>query len=288
MWQARYVAERLGDDAAELVVIKTKGDRIQNAAFNQIEGTGFFTKEIEEALLACEIDLAVHSLKDLPTKTADGLILAAVPKRENPADVLVARQDSIDVNMPIGLKQGAVVGTASARRQAQLSHLRPDIKTIPIRGNVGTRINKLSEGFCSAVVLAAAGIARLQLDVTGFTATPIPFDMFLPAPGQGALGLQARAKDERVLSAVLPLNDEKSHICVTAERAFLNEFGGGCHIPLGALALIDDNGMVVLDGLVAAADGSVVFREQTSAADPAEAGRLLANILKAKGAGEVL
>lgn len=284
--QAHYAAERIGADT-DIIVIKTGGDRVQNVSFDKMEGKGFFTKEIEEALLAEEIDLAVHSLKDLPTENPAGLALVAVPERENTADLLLIEKGAADTSLPLHLKKGASVGTSAVRRRAQISCVRPDITIKPIRGNVSTRLRRLKEGFCDAIVLAAAGLARLSADTGDFYIRDLSLDGFLPAPGQGALALQAREDDEAVKMCTAPLNDLASFRQVTAERAFLQEFGGGCHIPLGALAKTIGSD-IVLEGLVAAPDGSAFYRDSLTGKDPIETGRSLAEILKAKGAEKVL
>ena len=287
MWQARHIAESLGTDKTEIVIIKTQGDHIQNVSFDKMEGKGFFTKEIEEALLKKDIDIAVHSLKDLPTQMPAGLVLAAVPEREDPADILLIRKEKAAQSAPFPLEDGAIIGTSSIRRLAQLKCARPKLEVKALRGNVNTRLRKLHEGEYDAIILAAAGLKRLNLDLSQFVTQRISFDVFLPAPGQGALALQVREDDKTALDAVAALNDEKTLRAVRAERSFLNAFGGGCHIPLGALATIHEN-EISLDGLVAAPDGMSIYRAVVNNSSPEAAGEALADILKEKGAMSVI
>ncbi|MCL2025865.1 MAG: hydroxymethylbilane synthase [Leptospirales bacterium] len=285
MIQARYVADRLKNVDTEIVVISTKGDQIQNVSFNKMEGKGFFTKEIEDALLNNVIDLAVHSLKDLPTDITPGLTLVAVPPREDPSDVILVRKEKAAEAAPFPLIEGAVVGTSSIRRLAQLKSVRHDLDVRPLRGNVNTRLRRLAQGDYDAIILASAGLNRLKIDVSEFLAKTIAFDVVLPSPGQGALGLEVRSGDIETIEAVLPLNDKDSMACVSAERAFLQGFGGGCNIPLGALALTTAGG-ISLDGLIAAPDGSVVYRATVLGSDPVETGKRLAETIKKKGSGK--
>jgi hydroxymethylbilane synthase len=285
MAQARYVAARLDGFDTEIVVIVTKGDHIQNVSFEKMEGKGFFTKEIEDALIDKRIDLAVHSLKDLPTELPAGLALVSVPAREDPSDVLLIRKEKLADAAPFPLAEGAVVGTSSIRRSAQLKSTRHDLDIRPLRGNLNTRINKLSEGLYDAIILASAGLNRLGCDLSGLAVVTLTFDVILPSPGQGALGIETRADDENTKCAAMSLNDPDSFACVTAEREFLKEFGGGCHIPLGALA-ISSAGDIVLDGLIASPDGSMVYRAAVSGSDPVETGKALAEAIRRKGGGK--
>jgi hydroxymethylbilane synthase len=287
MWQARHVAGRLGEDRTEIIVIKTQGDHIQNVSFDKMEGKGFFTKEIEEALLSGKVDLAVHSLKDLPTENPKGLAVAAISEREDPSDLLLIRREKKADSFPLPLDEGAVVGTSSMRRMAQLKSLRPDLKIEALRGNVNTRLRKLRERVYDAIVLAAAGLKRLELDLSDLEIMTIPYDVFLPAPGQGALALQIRGDDAVTRAAVETLNDEETRLMITAERSFLNSFGGGCHIPLGARAVPAPEG-IRLEGVVAAPDGSKAYRESVAGPDPVALGIRLAMILKEKGADALI
>lgn len=235
--QSEWVAQRLRDAhtdlQVEIVVIKTQGDRDQNSALNKFAGKGIFTKEIEDALLAREIDLAVHSLKDLPTELPQGLMLALPPRREDPRDLLVA-------SVPLtALPQGALVGTGSARRREQLRRLRPDLRFDEIRGNVATRVRKWREGQYDATVLACAGVARLTPESAGLQpgeSHPLSVLQCVPAAGQGLLGLEHREQDSETADLLAGIADAESQFAFLAERAFLAELDGGCHIPAGALA----------------------------------------------------
>ena len=287
LWQAHHVADLLGQDQCEIVIIKTQGDRIQNVSFDKMEGKGFFTKEIEEALLTERVDLAVHSLKDLPTENPPGLIVGAIPERGNWGDLLLIRSGHHQPGGDIPLRKGAVVGTSSMRRLAQLRQARPDLTIEALRGNVNTRLRKLREGMYDAIVLAAAGMERLELDLSDLTVAELSPGIFLPAPGQGALGLQIRAKDEATLKAIVPLNHGNTARAVAAERAFLHHFGGGCHIPLGALAQVEGE-TITLTGTVASPEGTGAHRQSITGTDPEETGARLAALLKAEGADSLL
>ncbi len=233
-WVAARLKERSKEHEVELVVIKTTGDRDQTSALNKFAGKGIFTKEIEAELLAGNIDLAVHSLKDLPTELPEGLALAPPPAREDPRDAVVASVPLKDLPL------GAVVGTGSARRRAQLQAVRPDLEFREIRGNVPTRVRKWREGQYDAVVLAAAGVARLGLEVAGLIESEfhiLDYEQCIPAPCQGILGLEIREGDDQVLELLGSLTDTEANLQARAERAFLRELGGGCHLPAGAIAL---------------------------------------------------
>jgi hydroxymethylbilane synthase len=284
-WQAEWVAERLrapGIDVT-LVPITTRGDR-QQGPIGSLGGRGLFTKEIQRALLDGDADLAVHSLKDLPTEPVPGLSLAAVPERGPIGDVLVSRR----FHSFATLAEGAAVGTGSMRRRAQLLHARPDLAIRDIRGNVDTRLRKLDEGQVDAIVLAEAGLRRL-----GFAEhirEVLPREIILPAVGQGALGLETRTEDTAVRDAVGRLDHPSSHAAVTAERTMLFTLQGGCLAPVGAWCRADDAGRLTLTGRVLSADGSEKV-EATHSADPADAeplGRQVAHDLLAQGAGELI
>ncbi|MFB3879751.1 MAG: hydroxymethylbilane synthase [Armatimonadota bacterium] len=281
--QAEWVADRLRELGAsvELKVVRTQGDADAKARAEM--GTGVFVKEIEEALRRGEVSLAVHSLKDLPTGTRDGLTLAAVPEREDPSDALVTR----DRATLSGLSPGGRVGTGSARRIAQLRAARPDLSFLPIRGNVDTRLRKLDQDDYDALVLASAGLVRLGLEAR--IAQRLPFDICLPAPGQGALALQAREDDPEMATFVSQLDHAPSRAAVSAERAFLEQLGGGCAIPVGALAEVDGERMF-LDGVVAGQDGEVLLRERREgpASSPQALGAELAQQLLAMGADRLV
>jgi len=244
LWQARTVAgllaQRLGLEA-EIEVIKTRGDRIQNVAFAKMEGKGFFTKELQEALFDRRIDLVVHSLKDLPTESPEGLEVIAIPERANPADLLLARKHSLEIapNNPMGLADGAVLGTSSLRRAAQALALRPGLRVKALRGNVPTRIRKLRDGEYDAILLAAAGVRRLAIELDDLDTLELPPEVMLPAPGQGALAIECRAGDP-LTSPLAALDHGAVAAAVGAERSLLDLLGGGCHLPLGCLAAVAD------------------------------------------------
>ncbi|MBI2254875.1 MAG: hydroxymethylbilane synthase [Proteobacteria bacterium] len=243
--------------AVEIVIIKTTGDQIQDRALSEIGGKGLFTKEIEEALVDGRIDVAVHSMKDVPTQLPDGLEIACLLEREDPRDVLISRKGNSIATLP----QGAVIGSASLRRQAQLLALRPDLKVITLRGNVGTRLNKLANGDADATLLALAGLKRLgKADV----ATAI-LDMteMLPAVAQGAIGLEIRATDRRMQDLLAPLHHAATAAAVTAERACLAELEGSCRTPIAAHAEIKGD-QLHLTALIALPNGSRVHRDERS------------------------
>ncbi|MCP4717285.1 MAG: hydroxymethylbilane synthase [Deltaproteobacteria bacterium] len=287
LWQAEHVAAQLGRDNTDIKIIKTKGDHIQNVSFDKMEGKGFFTKEIEAALLDGSVDLAVHSLKDLPTEMVPQLRLAAITRRANPFDVLLIRPEAYAEDRMLQVKPGSVIGTSSLRRRAQLKCADSSIVEKALRGNVNTRLSKLREGSYDAIVLAQAGIMRLELDVSDLRKHELPADVVLPAPAQGALGLQIRANDSAALAAAAVLNHSETERAVTAEREFLHHFGGGCQVPLGALALVLGSD-IMLTGVVASPDGQKSIKTSVRAGSPEAAGRELARIIKAKGADALL
>ena len=287
LWQAEYVADRLRPLAAprsvELVLIQTSGDLIRDLPLSQIGGDGLFTKEIQRALLANAVDVAVHSLKDLPTTHVEGLTLGAVPVRGPTGDVFVSRRHRRFDDLP----QGAVVATSSLRRRAQALHRRPDLKLTTIRGNVETRLRKLDEQGLDAIILAQAGLERLGL-AAHITEILDPSWM-LPAVGQGALGLECRADDAAALAVLGPLNDGPTRAAVLAERALLRGLGGGCLVPIGARGVADGD-RLTLRAAVLAPDGSRrVADEARGPAGEAEAvGQALAERMLAHGARELL
>ena len=247
LWQADHVKaqlEELGHEV-KIKVIKTKGDKIQNLSFDKLEGKGFFTKELEEALLDQSVDLAVHSHKDLPTEHPEGLVIAAVSEREDPADLLLINRESTDFDQKWNLMKEAVVGTGSARRKAQLLHHRPDIELKDLRGNVPTRIQKLKDEGYDAIMLAAAGISRLELDLSAFHVERLNPKVFVPAPAQGVLGLQIRESDSELATILEALNDAETAHQISVERRILNLFQGGCQMPLGAYAKATDDKLSV-------------------------------------------
>jgi hydroxymethylbilane synthase len=287
LWQAKHVAGLLRPLAAprpvELVEIETVGDAVRDRALSQIGGDGLFTKEIQVALLAGAVDVAVHSLKDLPTTPVEGLTLAAVPPRGPTGDVFVSRRHASFAALPAG----AVVATSSLRRRAQLLHRRPDLKPVNIRGNVETRLRKLAEQDLDATILAEAGLVRLGL--AEHATEVLDPSWMLPAVGQGALGLECRAADAATLSLLSRLNDEATHRAVRAERALLRGLGGGCQVPIGAAAVVEGDALR-LRGVVLPPDGTKRVEDAVSgpADRPEELGQRLAAMLLAKGARELL
>lgn len=262
----------------ELTTIVTTGDHRRPLA--PLVAPGIFVKEMEEALLSRRIDLAVHSLKDMPTDIPLGLALAAVTERLDPRDVLISPGGQL-----AELPPGATIGTGSWRRTAQLRAYRPDLKVVPMRGNVPTRLQKVSSGEVNGVIVAAAGVIRLGLQqkITQY----LPPAIFLPPVGQGALAIEIRDSDKDIVRLVAPLNHEPSQRGVTAERAFLHTLGGGCHTPVGALATIIGN-TVRLQGMVASSDGRHIIRDVAEGNDPAEVGRRLGERMLAAGAAALM
>jgi hydroxymethylbilane synthase len=292
MWQADHVRRALLEAhpglKVEIEIIRTTGDALPEPSLARIGGKGVFTKEIENALLKRDVDLAVHSLKDLPTQLADGLCLAALLEREDPADALVAREGRTLAQLPAGAK----LLTGSFRRQAQLLHRRPDLKIAPMRGNVQTRLSKFDRSDASAMILACAGLARLNL-ADRITERLDPA-AFLPACGQGALAVEVRAEDLRTADLCRPLDDRPTRLATTAERAFLAALGGGCLAPIGAYGRWPDGAEdLALTGMVASPDGSRLVRRTVAGAaresrDAAALGERLAERLRADGAEEIL
>jgi hydroxymethylbilane synthase len=284
-WQAEWVKDRLAERGAEveIKIIRTTGDRFESVPLAQSGSKGIFIKEIEDALLTGDIDLAVHSLKDLPTDQPPGLIVAAVPEREDARDVLISRNGDKLADLPAG----AVVGTGSLRRQAQLIWARRDLKVAAVRGNVDTRIKKLDRDDFDALMLAAAGLRRLGLDgrITEFLS---PATM-CPAVGQGALAIEAREDSSSVLNFLEPLDHAATHHAVRAERAMLRHLGGGCQLPIAAHATLND-GSLRLTGVVASPDGSKLIRAEADGhfADPESLGARVAEDLKMQGAMALL
>lgn len=236
LWQANFVKSKLekAGKSVEIKIIKTQGDKIQNLSFEKLEGKGFFTKELEEVLLKKEIDLAVHSCKDLPTENPKGLTLAAVSLREDPSDLLIIRKEALDEKLKWKVKQKANVGTSSSRRKAQLLHFRPDLKLSDLRGNVPTRIDKLRKKQYDAIMLAAAGIERLELDLSEFHVEKLPVKEFVPAPAQGVLAFQIRESDKTLNKFINEVFNHPEIFATTKiEREILRRFEGGCQMPLG-------------------------------------------------------
>ncbi len=282
LWQANHVKDRLTalGHQVELRVIVTTGDRVLDRRLENVGGKGAFLKEIEEALLARDVDLAVHSLKDVPIALPGGLALCATLERADPRDAYLSRGAKL-----AALPAAARVGTTSLRRQALLRALRPDLGLEDLRGNVDTRIRRLREGRFDAILLAAAGLTRLgRSDEITECLDP---RAFVPAPGQGAIALECRADDAAVREAVASLDHAPTARAVTAERAFLAALGGGCNVPLGAHAFADGE-QLELVGFVAAVDGSTVLRGETRGTQPAAVGEALARVLLERGARPLL
>jgi hydroxymethylbilane synthase len=261
--------------------IVTKGDRILNVTLSKVGGKGLFVKEIEQALLDGKIDFAVHSMKDMPSEMPPGLVIGAVPVRETPTDALL----SIDGKTLDELPSGAVVGTSSLRRQAQILAYRPDLKVKPVRGNLETRIRKMQEGQFDAIILATSGLKRM--DWENKICQELTADVMLPAVGQGALAVQCRADDEELLAVLQRLNHEETKKAVSAERSFLHAFQGGCHLPIAAHATLEQD-EIHLTGLVADPGGQAVIKKGIRGNDPEKIGKDLAACLKEEGAGRLL
>ncbi|MGZ3822142.1 MAG: hydroxymethylbilane synthase, partial [Mucilaginibacter sp.] len=243
LWQANFVKDRLAENniAAELKIIKTQGDRILNLSFDKLEGKGFFTKELEEELLAGSIDLAVHSHKDLPTENPPGLIIAAVSEREDPSELLLILKDCVDVRQKLSVKFGGTVGTSSNRRKAQLLAFRPDLEIQELRGNVQTRIGKLRDEKYDAIMLAKAGVSRLAIDLSEFYVEELTPTEMVPAPAQGVLAIQINEGDRELFDALQVLNHPEVAKELDVERRVLKLFGGGCHLPLGCYCRKDED-----------------------------------------------
>lgn len=236
LWQANFVKDKLEalGHQVRIIIIKTQGDRIQHLSFDKMEGKGFFTKELEQALLSKKVDLAVHSCKDLETNHPEGLTIAANSSRANPADLLLVNPDFYDEGQLWNLAKNARVGTSSARRKVQLKERRPDIELLDIRGNVPTRVGKLRDGNFDAIVLAKAGIDRLEFDYSDLKAFEFSPEEFIPAPAQGVLALQTRSDDRELIEVLRNIHNEEVGSCISIERKVLNLFDGGCQLPLGA------------------------------------------------------
>jgi hydroxymethylbilane synthase len=283
LWQANHVKARLEGlgQPVEIRTITTSGDRTLDRRLEAVGGKGAFLKEIEEALLARDVDLAVHSLKDVPTQLPAGLELCAFLERADPRDALVSRSGAgLDA-----LPRGATLGTTSLRRQSQLRARRPDLVVADLRGNVDTRLRRLREGAFDAVLLAAAGLTRLGR--AGEITEILDPDVLLPAPGQGVVALECRAGDGRVQATVASLHHEPTARAVTAERAFLARLGGGCNVPLGALAQADGGGLR-LRAFVGREDGSAALRSSSQGVDPQRLASAVAEDLLSRGARELL
>ena len=262
-------------------VITTKGDRVLDRPLPEIGGKGLFTSELENALLAGEVDAAVHSLKDLPVEDSPGLVVAAIPEREAAHDVLVASNGYTLANLP----EGARVGTCSLRRTAQLLALRPDLTVLPLRGNVDSRVRKVMNGEYDAIILAQAGLTRLGLQA--HISEIFALNLMLPAPGQGALAVQCRADDAETRKLLAAIHDPFTAAAVDAERSFLSGLGGGCSLPVAAFAE-KTNGQIILTGAVISADGKQSIRLSAVDKEPQQLGQRLADLVLERGAAELL
>ncbi|MCU0364304.1 MAG: hydroxymethylbilane synthase [Ignavibacteriaceae bacterium] len=288
LWQANFVKKELEKKnknvTVEIKIIKTKGDKILNVALSKIGDKSLFTKELEIELLNKNIDLAVHSLKDLQTEIPKGLKLAAVTKRHNVQDVLIAREKGTTI---FNLPENANVATGSLRRRCQLLHLRPDLNIVELRGNVPSRIKKFLDSDWDAIILARAGVERLKLNK--HISSIIKIDVMLPAVGQGALGIETRASDKFVNDIVHSIHHEDTYIAVVAERALLKTLEGGCQVPIGAFAEVKQNGLHI-DAVVGSLDGSITYRKKIrgSKTDPEKVGKKLAGDLLKAGAKTIL
>ncbi len=286
LWQAEFVRDwlaRVAGERAEIVTIRTAGDHFQQGSVAAIGQKGVFIKEIEDALLAGTVDLAVHSLKDVPTEIPAGLILAAIPERNDPRDCLVSRSGAGLAALP----RGARVGTSSLRRQAQVRRARPDVEMRELRGNVDTRLRRVEEGTLDAAVLAYAGLRRLKLD--GRVSEILPPEVMLPAVGQGALAVETRVEDRETRDCLAAFEHAETRAAVTSERAVLAALEGGCQVPLGAWGHVE-GGRLLLDACVCAVDGSEVVRDSATgpAGQPEALGRALGEKLLAAGADRLL
>lgn len=287
LWQAEHIKKLLQiqspETRIELSIIKTRGDIILDVPLAKVGGKGLFVKEIEEALLDGKADLAVHSMKDVPMQLPEGLTLGCIPKRENPSDCLLSHKFSGVDKLPTG----ACVGTSSLRRQAQILALRPDLRIEALRGNIDTRLRKLESGTYDAIVLASAGIRRLGLEAP--CVCELAPKIFLPAVGQGALGIECRSNDAEMLAMLVPLEDHAARVCVEAERGFLAGLEGGCQTPVAGHAWLRDD-TVTLKGLVAEVDGSVLLHDKIAGhhTQARQLGLELAEKILSNGGREIL
>jgi len=284
-WQTGWVIQSLQGIFPEIEfeekIITTQGDRVLDRALPEIGGKGLFTQELETALLSGEVSAAVHSLKDLPTEQPDGLTLAAIPARAEVRDAFISNSGIILDELPTG----AVIGTSSLRRGAQLLARRPDLVVAPIRGNVDTRVRKILAGQYDGGILAGAGLIRLELQehITHW----LPLDWMLPAPGQGALAVQCRCDDAGTYEVLKAIQDRTAELTTLAERSFLQALGGGCSLPVGAYACLEDD-RLVLDAIAASPDGSRFIRSTFEGSEPLELGKRAAQTLLKRGAGDFI
>ena len=287
MWQTQFVVNELkkvtDQYEFEIISLKTKGDKILDVALAKIGDKGLFTKELELGLLAGEIDFAVHSMKDMPTVLPEGLQISSMLKRHNPADAFVSDKYSSFADLP----KGAKVGTSSLRRRAQLLHVRPDLEIHDLRGNVQTRLRKMREEDFDGIILAAAGLERLEL--LDEIKEELGYDICLPAVSQGVIGVETREDDAEVIALVQLVSDREAELCVKAERALLKALEGGCQIPIGAYAELKED-TIALDGMVGSLDGKTIIRETISgpAAQCEQLGQQLAERLASQGGQAIL
>lgn len=287
MWQTKFVVEQLmavtDQYEFEIVSLKTKGDKILDVSLAKIGDKGLFTKELEVGLLQGEIDFAVHSMKDMPTVLPEGLQISSLLKRHNPADVLISEKYDSFAALP----QGAKVGTSSLRRKAQLLHARPDLDIHDVRGNLQTRMRKMREENFDGIILAAAGVERL--DWHDQITEELSYDICLPAVSQGVIGVETRTDDPEIIALVQLVNDAQTASCVAAERALLKSLEGGCQIPIGAYAQLEGD-TVVLQGLVGSLDGKTIIRDEISGpvAQSEQLGQQLAQRLSEQGGQAIL
>jgi hydroxymethylbilane synthase len=283
LWQANYVRDKLTTVGieSEIQIIKTKGDRVQDLSFDKMEGKGFFTKEIEDALIQDKIDLAVHSLKDLQTQQHDSLVVGAVSDRAAAEDWVIINPDSVDPTRPLQLKENASIGTSSARRKAQLLHFRPDLKIVDIRGNVQTRIRKIHDEKLDGIILAAAGATRINVDLSEYSVYKCNPKEFVPAPAQGVLGLQVRAADEELRIVLAQMHNKEVGERTNIERGVLKLMGGGCQTPLGVYCELDsDHNFHVWAAMAPSWNKAVQFTHHSSATSDGLAQTVLDDLQK--------
>lgn len=285
LWQAHYIKDQLEkihpDCVFELIPLITQADKDLSVPLADIGGKGLFVKELENALLDGRADIAVHSIKDMTIDLTDGLILHTVCKREDPRDVFLSTNHKTILDLPMG----AIVGTSSLRRQCQLKALRADLQTKPLRGNVGTRLDKLNHGGFSAIILAAAGLKRLGK--TEYISSYLAIEEWLPAVGQGAIGIECRENDMRTMELIHHIGHPETHACVSAERAMNKQLGGSCWAPIAGYATIT-NTQLTLRGLVGSLDGKQIIHSSATGTDPEQVGLAVANNLLVQGAGRLL
>jgi len=288
LWQSNFIKHELEKRFKGLKVIikriKTKGDKILDVALSKIGDKGLFTKDLENQLLKGNIDIAVHSLKDLETQIPDGLKLAAITRRHEVEDVLIAKKPGVTIRT---LPHEATVATGSLRRRSQLLHIRPDIKIVDLRGNVPTRIRKFLHSDWHGIILARAGVERLKME--RHISSYISVDEIIPAVGQGALGVEIKADNQFAAKMVLSVHDHDTFLAVSAERAFLKSLRGGCQVPIGAYALVKSNGLY-LTAVIGSIDGKTLFKNKRkgSKSDPEKTGKAMADDLLKAGAGRIL